>query len=213
MDLIYIVGSALFFVVQIVFFLLLIEEFAGGHIHANLDFTVVTSLVNGFDQNIQRLNRSRRHDEKTPARKEFFHIPFSPLSIFGAKPPSSPTFVASRPYSALILDRLSFSRTCSKNVFHLQILQMMIHFRAHTHRFFECFCASGQEHKFLHCQFITSVTASIDHLTDTQISDAQGLQQHSTHIEGRHGKANGWIREFSNVLIQRCIGVCGTEEI
>jgi hypothetical protein len=30
-------------------------------------------------------------------------LPFSALSIFGAKPPSSPTFVASRPYSALIL--------------------------------------------------------------------------------------------------------------
>jgi len=34
--------------------------------------------------------------------------PFSALSIFGAKPPSSPTFVASRPYSAFILNIFSF---------------------------------------------------------------------------------------------------------
>jgi len=34
-------------------------------------------------------------------------LPLSAFSIFGAKPPSSPTLVASRPYSVLILEEIT----------------------------------------------------------------------------------------------------------
>jgi hypothetical protein len=45
-------------------------------------------------------------------------IPFSALSIFGAKPPSSPTLVASRPYSALILKaQISLQNHPIKNMY------------------------------------------------------------------------------------------------
>ena len=46
-------------------------------------------------------------------------IPFSALSMFGAKPPSSPTLVASRPYSALILHGVEKNapvQSCEKQV-------------------------------------------------------------------------------------------------
>ena len=47
---------------------------------------------------------------------------------------------------------------------YLQILQMMINLGPHAHRFFEVLRTCGQQHEFLHCQFVASVTATVDDL-------------------------------------------------
>ena len=49
----YIIRSTFLFIIEIVLFLLFIEEFTGSHIHTDFNFSIVASLIDGFDKNVK----------------------------------------------------------------------------------------------------------------------------------------------------------------
>ena len=181
----YIVRSAFLLVVQVVFLLFLVVEFTGGDVHADFDLTVVARLIDGFDKDIQCL---KQDTASFLLKISPLSLPLSPFSMFGAKPPSSPTLVASRPYSALILDERSTHRSNPKAKSSLQVLQMMVHLRAHAHGFLECLRSCWQEHEFLHGKFIASMAATVDDLARRRLSSEDSERR--AYIERRNWQTN-----------------------